>query len=546
MNFFKSQGFSYILVVASLTTFAWWEMDAFHGPRQEGSLDLASKVSFETAASCGPERTYLLPSLAKISPVYRLNRSRVPETHVAKECVSYIMQNFISPRTKSSSFAQCPRGNDGLPGEPTIGEDRSGNYLPCVTQEYVNATYHALVDVSDCLNIEMGELLPKLYNESGLHMNTLGGGFDAGIGQLTVSALREVYMSYNGNNRNPSSLNWYLAEVAKSPKPSCQRIAADKSLGIVPPKGKKLCKLNEAEADSKLPAEEQTCYKPWARDVRCVVMEAPSSPLRNVFYTGVFYRAMLKSVTGLNYAAGEDTIDSRPYTGQQSFNGYLGINKFADRIRKLGATGVTETALKQMIISLGFNAGIGTGNVFLNNYLKQKEAKNVALKDADFDFQNTTTGKWAIVTNLPTFWRGLGSDDTADYEKALMALEVLKEVGLDADKAKAMYKTLREPAFKERKKIEDMKITQEEKDKRILQLKIKYDRYRHPLLAAVFAKSDQLSFPEFMRVAHADKIVNAPGTGGAPGYVSFIANKHKQLDSEMGAGVCTSEKYLQF
>lgn len=545
MNFLKSQGFSYVMVGVALAAFAWSEYDNSYR-QKPGQSEQASRIAFETAATCGPERTYLLPSIAKISPVYRLERQSVPETRIGKECVSYIMQNFVSPSRKTQAFAQCIRGANGLPGEPTLGEDRSGNYLPCVTEEYVNSTYNALVDVSDCLNIPMGELLPKLYNESGLHMNTLGGGFDAGVGQLTISALREVFMNYNGNERNPTSLDFYMAEVSKSKKASCQRIVADKSLGIAPPQGKKVCSVSEAAAEAAQPADKRRCYTPWTRDVRCLVMEAPSSPLRNLFYTGVFYRAMLRSATGLSYSAGEDVIDNSIYTGRQSLNGYIGSNDYIARIRKLGATGVTDNAIKQIFISFGFNAGIGTGNVFLNAYLKQKESKKVALRDADFDFQGNATGKWAIVTNLPTFWRGLGSDDNAEYEKAMMSLEVLKDVGLDVKKAKAMYKSLRAPALKERKKIEDMKITPEEKEKLVLELKIKYDKYRHPLLAAVFGKSDQLTFPEFMRVAHADKIVNAPGTGGAPGYASFLANKHKQLESEMGAGVCTAEKYLQF
>jgi hypothetical protein len=523
------------------------ELDKSSVADYSGQTDLASTEAYEAARSCGPERTYLLAGVEQISPMYRLNRPSVSETTIGKQCVNYIMKNFTSLKQRSEAYARCSVAQDGTPSEPSLGTDKDGHHPPCVTESYVNATYHALVDVSDCLNIPMGEMLPKLFNESGLHTNTLGGGFDAGVGQLTVSALREVFMSYNGIETNPSSLGWYLKEIAKSQKPSCQRIAADPSIGIQVPKGKRVCKLNEADAESKLPVDQQTCFKPWSKTVRCVVMDAPSSPLRNVLYMGVFYRAMLRSVTGINYSAGNDVLNGQPYTGVEKLTGYLGRNNYVERMKNLGATKVDEKVLRQILISVGFNAGIDTGNVLLNAYLKQKEAKNTPVKDSDFDFQNVATGKWAIVTNLATFWRGLGSEDIAEFNKAMTSLEVLKEVGGDVVKAQEMYKKLREVAYPERAAIEQMQFKDEdEKELAVNRLKAKYDVYRHPLLAVVFAKADELSFPEFMRIAHADKIVKSPGTGGAPGYVSFLANKHKQLEAEMGARTCTVDKYLQF
>ncbi len=546
-EFFQHPFWSYLFGLFTLMAFSLWELDKSYFADYAGQIEIASTEAYETANSCGPERSYLVAGIDQISPIYRLNRPAISETTIGKQCVSYIMKNFTSLKQRSSAYARCARAPDGTPGEPSLGKDKEGFFPPCVTEPYVNATYHALVDVADCLNIPLGEMLPKLFNESGLHTNTLGGGFDAGVGQLTVSALREVFMSYNGIETNPSSLGWYLKEMGKSKKPSCQRIATDPSIGIQVPSGKRVCKLNEAEAESKLPESEQTCFKPWAKNVRCVVMDAPSSPLRNVLYMGVFYRAMLRSVTGINYSAGNDVLLGQPYTGIEKLNGYLGRNNYVERMKKLGATNVDETVLRQILISVGFNAGIDTGNILLNAYLKQKEAKNTPIKDSDFDFQNVATGKWAIVTNLATFWRGLGSEDIGEFNKALASLEVLKEVGGDVVAAQAMYKKLRDLAYPERAALESLQFKDDdEKELAVNRLKAKYDVYRHPLLAVVFSKADQLSFPEFMRIAHADKIVKSPGTGGAPGYVSFLANKHKQLESEMGARACTVEKYLQF
>ena len=60
---------------------------------------------------------------------------------------------------------------------------------PCVTEEYSTAVYNAFVDVTQCLNIPQKELLPKFFNESGMHINAFGGGKDAGVGQLTEAAI---------------------------------------------------------------------------------------------------------------------------------------------------------------------------------------------------------------------------------------------------------------------------------------------------------------------------------------------------------------------
>lgn len=528
----------YAFCFSSFAAFAWWEIGHLTGPA--GSVDLASLGAVETPQQCGPERGYLLSDIRKISPVFARTRPATSAEAPPKECVSFIMQNFIGLNTKSVAMAQCrgPKGEEL--SSPTRGADGLGYVPPCVTEPYVNSVYNSLVDVGDCLNIPVKELLPKLYNESGLHVNTLGGGFDAGVGQLTVSALREVFMRYDGVERNPSALDWYVKEMSKSSKESCRRILAEKSsFQLAIPAGQEICISGEASASN--------CYTPWSSNNRCVVMNAPENPLRNVLFTGIFYRSMLRNATGIAYSAGEDILNGRPYQEGGSLGGYIGAGNFVERLKALGATHASPTVLKQIIVSLGFNAGIRSGKVYLENYIKQKEAKGKFVRDQDLDFQNISTGKWAIITNLPTYWRGLGSDDEAELNKAITSLEVLREIGVDPANAQKTYRQLRPLVQDEVKAINDnVKLSADEKTKKITELKVKYDKYRHPLLLSVFQKADELSLPEYMRIAHAYSIANEPGAGGAPGYLSFIAAKHKQLEKEMGAQVCTAEKYLQF
>lgn len=520
--------FSTSLCILTSGLFGWSRLEFDSSVRAPmGVADFASKGEVESFAQCSDDRKYLENSLKLVHPDFRSTRPAPTNGTPPRECVSFIMQNFIGLEAPSGAIARCNGTKLAMGFKPA-----------CVTDTYVNAVYNSLADVTDCLNINMKELLPKLYNESGLHVNTLGGGYDAGVGQLTVSALREVHMRYNGIPKNPTSLEWYMREIAKSPKESCKRIVKQKSAyTFAIPKGKKFCAYGDADNG--------TCYQPWIADHRCSVITTPENPLRNVLYTGIFYRSMVRSATGVTFNGGEDFLNGQPVTPQDIFTGYMGSSDFVTRLQALGATHADQKIVKQMLVSFGFNAGLKTGKIFLENYLKQREAKGKALNDADFDFQTIASGKWSVISNMPTYWRGLGSDDPLEFDKGLKALEVLKELGLDATKPQSQYTTLRPLVQKELAKINDKKISEDAKKALIVKLKIKIDQYRRPLLAAVYAKADELSFPEFMRIAHGSAAVT-DGTGGAPGYLNFLAQKHKQLETEMGDNVCTAEKYLHF
>ena len=521
------------LCILTSGLFGWSRLNFESSARAPmGAADFASKGLVEDVNTCTDDRQYLESTLKLVHADYRSTRPAPTNGTPPRECVYFVMQNFIGLNNPSGAIARCTTNKQGQVSLTT------GHKPACVTDTYVNSIYNSLADVTDCLNIPMKELLPKLYNESGLHVNTLGGGYDAGVGQLTVSALREIHMRYNGIPENPTSLDWYMREIAKSSKESCKRIVKQKSAYTLSvPKGKKFCAYGDPD--------QANCYQPWIADNRCTVITTPENPLRNILFTGIFYRSMVRNVTGITYSGGDDFINGQLLGRQDTYGGYIGSSEFVARLQALGATHADQKIVKQMLVSFGFNAGVKTGRIFLDNYLKQREAKNRALTDADFDFQANASGKWSIVSNMPTYWRGLGSEDALELDKAIAALDVLKELGIDASKAQKQYRNLRPLVQRELAKIEARKISDEGKKKLITKLKIKIDEYRRPLLAAVFAKADALSFPEFMRIAHGSAAVTE-GTGGAPGYLNFLAAKHKQLETEMGDNVCTADKYLHF
>ncbi len=527
---------AYTFCFLSFAAFGYYQMQ-YNTNIPEGTSELASTVEFETAASCGSDRTYLEKDLQQLAPDFKNSRRDV-SGQPPRQCVTYIMKNFAPLTTPMSFRAQCRDEKGFNISSPVRKYGDKGFQSPCVTETYVNSVYNSMVDVAECFNIPMKELLPKLFNESGLHINSLGGGFDAGVGQLTSGALKQdVFERYNGQDNNPSGFKWYVNEMKKSDKPSCKRITAvTKAYTFNIPKGMKLCASEDTDP---------TCFKVWDSANRCQFMSVPENPLRNILTMAMLYRNNLKNVTGVTYSAGEDVLQGQPYTSGVAYQGYIGRGDFVERFRRLGAGRVDQEVLKQVLMGLGFNAGISAPRDFVAEYLNQRESSGRKLSDNDVNFQDTDTGKWAIVTNAPTFWRGLGSTPD-EYQKALKSLEVLGELKLDVKSAVNTYKALRVEAQKSLTDIEKKKLPKEQEDALTLTLKTKMDLQRQKLLSSVFPKAGTLTLPEFMRIMHAYRIATDKRTGGAPGYLSFLATKYKDLEKAMGEGVCTPGKYLKF
>ncbi len=305
---------------------------------------------------------------AKQSPMMAnaiAERSHESKT-IPRKCITHVMNKF-NPSPKS--LARCP---GGMGTEPARGGAK-----PCISKNLVNLTYNHFTDVAECLNIEAKDLLPKLSNESGVIINTLGAGWDAGVGQLTQSAIEEVNKHYDR----------YVAEMEKASikKPSCMRVMQ---------------------------------YKPYlkkAKDVlasRCSFIVPPENPMKNIVYMAVYNRMNLDHLLGIKYIAGESFIDNNgqmiAYTGTTSdriINGKFGNNQIQQKFAQLGISDLSLDNVATMVAFNGYNAGPSTAFNMLNEYLTKRISAKKSLTERDFDFHTPKTatdidGKVKSVTEI--------------------------------------------------------------------------------------------------------------------------------------------------
>lgn len=317
-------------------------------------------VELEEASQCPPDRLYYQNALKKVDPLFSKPRTGKDVTgEFPMSCMAYIMRKYIDASTRASRFYSYCASAAGAPVRP--------KKTHCVTEEYVTPIYNAYSDILDCLDIPQKDLLPKLYNESGLHLNTLGGGMDAGIGQLTSPAIASVQQLAVFDGKNRTWLDMFRDEISISAKPSCQRIA----------KNQNLFKKISIESSQ-----------------RCALIAAPENPLKNVLYMGIFYHYMLRSQTGSRYFKGYtyipagDDFERLDHTKKdQLFHGYFLEYKIRDRLVELGLENPNMQAVKQMMVTLGYNSGMESSFIFLDKYLKFRKMNKLKLKPTDFDFQ---------------------------------------------------------------------------------------------------------------------------------------------------------------
>ncbi|AZZ36146.1 hypothetical protein CIK05_04835 [Bdellovibrio sp. qaytius] len=318
-------------------------------------------VNYEEISACGAgkdkARTNIESVLVKAAKQSTMFANAIAERsqeskHIPRKCITHVMNKF---NVGKNSLARCPGGMGTAP--------LRGGAKPCVTKNLVNLTYNHFTDVAECLNIEEKDLLPKLSNESGMLINTLGSGFDAGVGQLTQPAIEEVNKSYDR----------YLAEMEKAAikKPSCLRVMQ---------------------------------YKPYlkkAKDVlasRCSFITPPENPLKNIMYMAIYNRVNLDNLLGTRYIAGESFVENDgqlvQLTGTPSDHitgGKFGNNNIQGKFAQLGIKDVNLSNLATMIAFAGYNTGPSTSFNMLNEYLDKRIASKKSLTERDFDFHNPST-----------------------------------------------------------------------------------------------------------------------------------------------------------
>ncbi|MES3037238.1 MAG: hypothetical protein V4736_04955 [Bdellovibrionota bacterium] len=346
-------------------------------------------IAYETEISCGASRNYLSKEIGQIPAQFRSKRANNPEAHFPDTCIAYALRNFevFAYENKVGSFASCG-GETGFPAK--------GNLIPCVTQDYTQAIYNSFVDVTDCLAIPQKEILPKLWNESAFHVNTINsteGAWDGGVGQLTSSAIRSVIMQREAGSAT-TELDYHLAEMRKSGKASCQRI------------------LTQASALKAVAAESKD---------RCGLLDTPANPLRNLLYMGIYYRTMVEQLTGISYRAGKEQM--RDASGNWSewsatlnsdLGRVIGRSGIKEKLQKLGIQNPSANYIRQILVTLSFNAGQQHALLLLNSYLDARIAEKLTLSDADLDFMNTDTRGLRDVMVGP-------KDETAEAKKIRLA-----------------------------------------------------------------------------------------------------------------------------
>lgn len=316
-------------------------------------------VAYQEEKSCKPQSLSVEKYLVAKGPIQNLVEERSQKeisqqkNPLPRQCLTHVMNTF---NLKPKSFAKCPKGAKYQPVR--------GGTKPCITQNYVNVTYNSLVDVAECLNFDPKDLLPKLFNESGVLINTLGAGFDTGVGQLTGVAIEEVNKYYDK----------YLAEMEKASinKPACLRLMKSKVF---------LKKVGDA------------------LNVRCSLIAPPENPLKNIVYMGILNRRNLDVLLGTEYIAGEEFVKvNEQYVPLNSnidthLQGKFGTAKIKEKMQALGLKNVDYKNVATMVALAGYNSGNSTSFNIFNDYLTQRMAAKLPLTEKDFDFHNPKIAK---------------------------------------------------------------------------------------------------------------------------------------------------------
>lgn len=281
---------------------------------------------FEKAEECGATRTYLESEIEKFPPVFRDARARAA-ADFPRACLTYMMkrQRLTGER---AGFAQCPARE---------GAAQAGAAHPCVSENYVNVVYNFFGDVTSCFEIPQKEFLPKLFAESGFHLNAMSAAFDAGIGQLSPVEIQQANASFES----------FKARAASSDAEACKRLHPY---------------LSKVQA---LPAGENACG----------LMMPPQNPLRNLVYLAIKYDQQAKAV-------------------QKAMERY----KINQLLRQAGMKGFEPEQLQQFLITLGFDTGPVAAVLYLKAFTEarlQAIQNGLAgpLQDSDFDLTGGSNGR---------------------------------------------------------------------------------------------------------------------------------------------------------
>lgn len=322
-----------------------------------------SDRDFEQVLDCSPHRLYLQGDLNQMRSMdsdhaYFTVRKKSESSTVPRQCIQFSMKSYamdwIGLDKPDFHMARC---------ETDSGFPVSNNYVPCLTEDYVNLTYNSFMDVTDCVGVPAKMVIPKIFDESGFHSNAFNPvrkklgkgrwstplmqlpetrrgfmrGGDTGIGQLTGDGIADIKQNI---------IPW-KNQILNSNRPSCQRIV--KFVREIP---------GPEKIDSSL-------------DQRCSLIKAPPNPVMNMLFSSILFKRMSQSV-------------------QDSWN----KKDIGTYLNRAGFTSsVTErNKLKQIVTLLGYSVGPDTALIYFKNWLSYRiqESPMKPLSAADVIFKKET------------------------------------------------------------------------------------------------------------------------------------------------------------
>lgn len=282
-------------------------------------------LKYETTASCGPARLSVEKVISQTNALKNLREERAESTALPRQCLTYTMN---ATKFAPNNYAKCPGGLKSLP-------ERNGN-KPCVSQNLVNVTYNSYIDVLQCFGLNPKNIMPKLFNESGFTINTLGGsisnpGFDAGVAQFTITGIQIVNAEYEA----------YIEEIKQNAasNPACARVVQNINL---------LAKASELKAD------------------RCEFIYPVENPFRSFVYSAILNK--------INYKEMKTRIEAA---------------KIESRIKQLGFQNINIDNLTEALALAAYNAGLNPPYNALVSFVEGREKAGLRMSARDFDFYTT-------------------------------------------------------------------------------------------------------------------------------------------------------------
>lgn len=261
-------------------------------------------------------------------------------------------------------------------------------------------------------------------------------------------------------------------------------------------------------------------YKPYltkassAAEQRCSMIGTPENPLRNILYVGIFNKSNMNRFAGSKYIAGQDYFvrgsELVPVKNNSTdeFDGVFKDNKYKESLVELGFKNPNMHFFKEVLALAGYNMGSPTSIRLFSKYLeKRKQAKKKLIED-DFDFNRIRLAK-----------------DTFGDGKEKNVIEIARSFIMSS------FISAKDTAASKAAKLKKRKQLPKE-----------------------WAASYLKSFPEFLTLNannYDGKQTTAYDVYGAPGYVSYVADKNRELrktfnSSGIDPNYCSDPDFLTF